>query len=248
VPSKNVVLTPTTEPAHFYRQMRTKVIAIGDFHAPFHHRAALSWVLATIEEEQPEVVVQMGDLYDLYGFSKYPRSHNIMTPNAEMDEARAHAEFLWSEVRRLSRGVSCYQLMGNHDDRAMKRIIERSPEHERFVYDGVKEFYSFEGVTTVDDSSEELEIDGVLYHHGHRSQIGQHAAWNRQCTVNGHLHRGGVVYSQEKAGTIWELNAGWLGDREAPVFSYHSQKKRHGTTLGLGLVDSNGPRFMPYAW
>jgi hypothetical protein len=61
--------------------------------------------------------------------------------------------------------------------------------------------------------------------------------------VCGHLHRGGLSFAP---GGNWELNAGWLGDRHAPVFGYHQLKRFHGTTLGVSIVDQMGPRFVPF--
>lgn len=224
---------------------RTTVVAFGDTHFPFHHREALWRAVDIAEKTKPDVVVQLGDLYDSFSFSKYPRSHNVITPDNEFEEGRHHALAFWKAVRQACPDAQCFQLRGNHDDRPLKRVVESMPAGESFVVQGLRELYAFDGVTTLDDSAEELEVDGVLYQHGRFSQIGQHLAWNQQSTVCGHLHRGGLVFRARADAIHFELNAGWLGDRKAPVFSYHAQKRMHGTTLGLGVVDPLGARFIP---
>lgn len=222
---------------------RSTVVVLGDMHMPWHHKKALSLAIELIRLHQPDVVVQVGDALDQFAASKYPRSHNIMTPAEEFERGRAYHEFMWRQVLAASPSTTCYQLLGNHDDRAMKRIAERAPELAGLLLGGIRDLYTFDGVTTVHDSSEELVIDDVVYIHGFL-QFGQHARrMNRSC-VTGHLHKGGVQLMEE--GRIWELNAGWLGDVAAPVYGYHQLKRFHGTTLGIGWVDQLGPRFIPF--
>lgn len=235
----------TALPAHEAEPLeggRSLVLAIPDLHLPFHSRAALSQLLDLCAEIQPDVVVQLGDFYDLFAFSKYPRSANLMTPNDELDQGRAYGEWLWQEIRRLAPSATCYVLAGNHDARAHKRALEHFQAAERFVDDGVRELMTFPGVTLVPVTRERLEVDGIVYQHGHL-RMGNHAQANRQHTVTGHLHRGGVVHVQD--GRAWELNCGWLGSVDFEVFSYVGQRRAHGTTLGCGVVDSLGPRFIP---
>ena len=155
------------------------------------------------------------------------------------------AEEFWREAKKAAPNARCIQKCGNHDDRPKKRLAEQLPELLDWVKPGMDAIFKFDGVETQNDAREEFEHNGVLYHHGH-STFGKHYLYNNKCTVNGHLHRGAVEYKQTAEGMIWELNAGCGIDANAPVFTYHSQKRMHGITLGLGYVDKYGPRFMPY--
>jgi hypothetical protein len=225
---------------------RGLTVVIGDTHFPFHSKAWLSWVLDFIAEAQPDNVVQVADLYDGYAFSKYPRSLNVMTPNAEVDLGRQYAAFMWSEIQRLAPGARCYQLHDsedNHGHRANKRALEFFASAERFIEDAVRELHCFDGVTTPTDLRGDLEIDGVVYQHG-RFKFGAHARINRKNTVIGHLHKGAVTFEQD--GRAWEMCVGWGGDVRQEPFSYAGKRRAHGTTLGLGVVDGYGPRFVAF--
>lgn len=223
---------------------RGTVLCIGDTHFPWHNNEALKDVYTIAAAYKPAYIVQLGDLYDFYSFSRYPRSVNTISPRDELEKGRQSALFMWKSLREASPDSKCYQLMGNHDDRPIKRIISSFPEGEDWIVAGLRDLFEFDGVETINHSRQELVIEGTYYMHGYRKH-GEHARWNRASTVVGHLHRGGVLYWQGEESTIFELNAGCLVDCDAPVFSYNAQKNMHGMTIGVGLVDRMGPRFIP---
>ncbi len=227
------------------RSAKSTVVCVPDIHFPWHSERGLSLCLDIISAAQPQLVIQLGDLYDLLSFSRYSRSHDLYTPADELSRGRKAAEDFWREVSRRAPGARRIQLRGNHDDRACKRVAEALPEIATLVNPVIDALFQFDGVETIQDSRMEFEYEGTLYMHGY-GRFGSHAKRNLQNTVTGHLHRGGVEFVPSARGSIWELNAGFLGDHEAPVFSYHAQKKAHGTTLGVGIVDQWGPRFVPF--
>ena len=223
------------------------ILVVGDTHFPFHNGTAMGFILDEIAENRSiEKVIQVGDLYDFYAFSKYPRKPDVMTPHTEIYLGRSVAEDFWAAVRSIAkrqhRGIKCYQMKGNHDTRAVKRIMERANEFSEIVEDWLNKRMEFPGVELVPD---EFVMDGIMFQHGFRKH-GEHATYNQMNTVCGHSHRGGVSFFTNLNGTYWELNAGWIGDlRRKDVFDYQSQKRISGTTLGYGLIDELGPRFVP---
>ncbi len=218
-----------------------RVLAIGDTHFPFEHRKALEWAYRLADKFKPTHVVQLGDLYDQFAFSRYPKVLR-MGPAEELAAGRESASKMWAHFK----GLHCYQLRGNHDDRAFKKALSGAPEVAALVDESLVGYYSFPGVTTVLDGREELILGGIAFQHGHRSKLGDHARYNRARTVVGHSHCGGVSYFPDSSGILWELNAGFLGDISSPAFGYHAQKRFHTTTLGVGVIDELGPRFVPY--
>lgn len=217
------------------------VVVLGDVHAPWQCKKTLRWALDFIYQVQPWAVVQVGDLYDFYSFSRYAKSLNLMTPRAEVQAGRAVTEDMWTRICRLSPKSKNFQLRGNHDVRIEATVSSKAPELEGLL--NTRALFEFDGVETIHDPSEELELDGVTYIHGHRKQ-GDHARHNQGNTALGHLHTGYVHYFRNRKGVYWELNAGLLGDLKAPVFNYRPQKKVHSMTNGLGYVDAQGPRFI----
>lgn len=218
-----------------------KILVLGDIHFPYHHKTALKEALYAIKAEKPDAVVQIGDLYDQYSFSRFTRK-NLVLPETELKEARNYAKDLWSAVNRS--GARGYQILGNHDVRLLKRAEEKLPEAQELVKESMMELYRFKGVTTIEDDRQELILDGTVFIHGYRSKLGDHARYNRQSTVVGHSHVGGVVFEQYRGDTIWELNAGFLADESAEPLRYRPQRTSK-WTLGFGLIDSRGPRFIP---
>jgi predicted phosphodiesterase len=248
VTRRNRASTTLIDPTPEVSVNRMRVVTLGDTHLPFHHKGIFNWVFDVVKALQPDAVVQIGDCYDMFSFSKYPRSLNVTTPRDELEDGRKAFEWMWNGVKAAAPQTSCYQLWsGNHDQRPLKRALESLPEAEDWIAKGLRDLYTMDGVTLVDDSAEELEIDGVLYQHGHLTH-GRHAPWNQQSTVHGHTHRGGVAWWQQRERCYFELGVGWLGDVTQDAFKYHGFKRRHGTTLGLGVVDSTGPRFLPHSW
>jgi hypothetical protein len=225
---------------------RASTVILGDIHFPWHNLHALTLALRVVYELQPDNVVQIGDLYDLYSFSKYPRSLNLMTPEAELLAGRAAAEEMWKAVHKASPASKCWQLWGNHDSRVQRRTLEKLPVMETFVAMRMRDLMTFEGVTTTDSQNKELILDGIHYIHGHLSKVGDHVRETRVCTVAGDLHVGGSHYIGYEGSVHWELRVGWLGDWRAPVYSYHGRKRAHKTTLGVGVVDAFGPRFIEF--
>lgn len=225
------------------RQVRVGgILAVGDIHFPFHSKPWLSWIQDIADRLQPTHVIQVGDLYDMYSYSKYPRSLNVYSPEEEMALARQYAEQFWAY--HVAAGRECWQLLGNHDERMMKRVLEALPAFEGPALEHFRGIYTFDGVSLV-APDEELEVDGVLYQHGYKL-FGRHAPHNRQNTVAGHTHKGGTQFHQERDGVFWELGVGCGIDVNAPVFGYKAQKLINGTHLGVGYVDELGPSFFPY--
>jgi predicted phosphodiesterase len=218
-----------------------KILALGDTHFPFHHKKALEWTYRLADKLKPTHVIQLGDLLDQFAFSRYPKVLKL-DPEKELALGRVAAEKMWSHFK----GLPCYQLMGNHDDRALKKALAAAPELASLVGKSLRELYSFPGVRTVLDGREELILGGIAFQHGHRSRLGDHARFNRISTCVGHSHTGGVVFLRDARRVFWELNAGFLGDVSSPAFGYVAQKRFHTTTVGVGIIDDLGPRFCPY--
>lgn len=218
-----------------------RIAILGDIHFPYHNKKALNAAIEAIKKEKPTHIVQIGDLYDQYSFSRFTRK-NLETPEQELSKARSAGISLWSSLKRT--GARCYQLLGNHDIRLIKRAEERLPEAQTLVKNSVYELYTFKGVKTIYDDREELVIGGITFMHGYRSKLGDHMRFNRTNTVVGHSHTGGVIFEQSVGKTIWELNAGYLADETAEPLRYRPQTTSK-WTLGYGLVDEKGPRFIP---
>lgn len=223
---------------------KNKVIAIPDIHLPWADWKKIAKVYEFVKEEKPDIVIQLGDLKDRFTFSRFAKSHDIMTPKEEVQEARAGAVNFWANIHKMAPQAKKIQLTGNHESRLLRSVIEKYPEIYSIMEKAEQEMFKFAKVKTIYDARAELEIDGVVYMHGYLTNLGAHARHLLKPVVHGHSHRGGVVFFNLGGKTIWELDCGYLADPNQVPLMYGSTK----TTLwthGVGLIDKYGPRFIP---
>lgn len=220
------------------------ILAIGDTHFPFAHGPTLEKIYRFAEREQPMHIVQMGDLMDQWSHSRFPQSRNYYRPDEEMQLARSQAEEFWRTLQQACSKAQCYQIMGNHDVRALRLILTSAPSLESVISKHIETLYEFPGVKTVSDYREELIIQGIMFHHGYMTRHGQQRDFVMNNLVSGHTHRGAVVYRPLKNRTIWHLDCGFVGDAESKALTYTAQKTT-GWTPGWGWIDRYGPRFIP---
>lgn len=243
VPTREIPETPSRSPIAATTDATT-VLVLGDLHFPWANVDALSGVFAFVAENpQIDAVVQVGDLYDLFAWSRFSRSLASFSPQEEIERGREMAEDLWKKIRALLPHAALYQLKGNHDSRPLLRCLDKAPELEPFL--ALDRFFEFEGVRTVHDPREPLELAGYTFIHGHLSRLGDHARHYLRSIVCGHTHRGGVVTMALGDGrVISELNAGYLANASSRPMGY-LPTRMNAWTLGFGLIDRWGPRFIP---
>jgi predicted phosphodiesterase len=217
---------------------------ISDIHWPFENKKVVKKFIQYVKDHKPEFVIIDGDAWDMYAHSKYPRSHNVFTPRQEEDLSRKKNEEFWAEIKKASPRSKCVQLLGNHDVRPMKRVLEAYPEAEDWVNEKLTNLFSFPGVKTIMDAREELIVGDVLVFHGYLGKLGAHRDFTLMSTINGHTHKGGVVYRQVKGKVLFELNCGVAGDPHSKGLTYTPQRIT-AWTPGFGAVTKYGPIFIP---
>lgn len=218
---------------------------ISDIHWPFHKQSVIDKFLKYVEEKKPGFVIINGDAWDMYSHAKFPRSHNVFTPREEQAKAREFNEKFWVEVKKRSPESVCVQMMGNHDIRPLKRVMEEYPEAEDWIKEKITSLFTYDGVKTIHDPREELFIsEDIAVFHGYRSQLGDHRNFTHYNCVNGHTHKGGVVFKQIRGTTLFEANSGYAGDPTAKGLTYTPQKITD-WTWGFVGIDQWGPRFIP---
>jgi len=227
---------------------QTYAVVLGDTHHPFSCHRSLTKAYALIEKLQPQYVVQVGDVYDLYSFSRYGKSLNHDTPANEIARARSHAEKMWKAVRKAAPKAKLHQMLGNHDARLYKKVEEKLPEMAGLV--GWEGLFAFDGVTTAKSDRDILKLklgsSTVFFHHGFLSKPGDHLRYFQQNTVVGHSHRGHVVFDTTHDRLLYEANAGYLGDPQSHVFKYGAVAGKNKWTRGCLVIDDLGPRFTSF--
>lgn len=214
---------------------------ISDIHWPFHSQRVIDRFYRWVDDHKPSVVILDGDAWDMYSHAKFPRSHNQFTPKAEEDLARGMNIAFWLEIQRKAPKAKCYQMLGNHDVRPLKRTLEVLPSMEHWIAKIFGELFTFDGVETILDPRKELMFGDIMVHHGYKSQLGEHRDHSLFNAIVGHTHRAGVVFREIRGQTLWEMNCGYAGDPLAKGLTYTPQRIT-GWTPGFGAVDPDGPR------
>ena len=219
-----------------------RILAIGDLHLPYCSKEKVSKMLDLVVALKPTHIVQMGDLYDLYSYSKFPRSIKLLKADEEIAQGRVAAEEIWTGITNRAKKAAKYQLVGNHDARPFKRMRELCPELEPFC--DFTSLWTFPGVTTIADSRETLEIGDFSFIHGHKTQWLAHVRRMNTNVCFAHTHRGGCLSYPLGGRTLFELNCGFLADPYHEALLYRELKQFHDWTHGVGFIDELGPRFI----
>ena len=225
-------------PDRFLTRGNTTLV-IGDTHFPFASVANILRTAKLAEIIKPTNIVQLGDLYDFYALSRFPRSRNCYSPFEEVSLGHEMAKRFWYELRKASPRSNCYQLLGNHDQRPHLRVLESAPDTE--VFFSYKSVFEFDGVKTIWDIRDELELDGRLYFH-YRKKLGTNAVHFGKSCIFGHTHREQMMRFDYGNGSVFEYNVGLFGDPTAKELSYTPSKVTHWTLGGVSLIDDFGAR------
>jgi len=244
------IIRSTTERKIVELNHYKKIFCLPDQHWPYINEDAMTMVYYLLKKEKPDIVIQLGDLFDLYSFSRFPRSLNIHTPKAEWELARAGAVSMWKKIREIVPRAECYQLRGNHCIRADARIQEKLPEAEHLIKEVTARAFTFDGVTTIMCPQEEFFIKDIAFIHGHYSGMGKHRDYMKMNVVHGHDHAQYIVYKPSwnekmQSKVIWEMSCGLLGDPFSSALTYRSQRM-HQWTTGIGVIDEYGPRTIAF--
>lgn len=218
-----------------------RVLSIGDVHAPWGCPETASLVVALAEQIKPTHIVQVGDARDMFAIgNRHPHTRLTYNPKEELDKGTEFLSWFWSSLRKAAPQAECFQLLGNHDSRPLKRVLESAPDLEILL--DLSRFYRFDGVTLVEDVREVLKIGDTAYIHGHRKH-GDHIRDLGCNVVHGHTHGAGIVYKKIEGKLLWEMDVATCALGDSVAMSYMPLKLDK-MIQGVGFEDDYGPRFI----
>jgi len=213
-------------------------LVLPDPHAhPDHNNKRADWVGRLILDLKPDVVVNIGDMWDLPSMSAFDKGKASFFGRNYRKDLDAGLEFderMWAPVRKAKkRKPYSVFLEGNHEFR-LKRVLEQQPE-----LSGMVSFSDFDLERNYNDVIEYsgntpgiIEIDGVNYAHFFTSGVmgrpigGEHPAYSlltkqyTSCTC-GHIHvadwatrtgPSGNRINGLVAGVYQDYDSGWAGE------------------------------------
>lgn len=216
-----------------------KFVAFSCTHCPMEDPDAVQWLLDTIVEEQPQVIVHLGDGMEAEAASRWP-SEDTWALKREYD---AFGTLLGSIHKAAPKADKVF-LPGNHDDNilAENRIDPRLRglcDYNHHVT--ALRHWRQPAIYNYDRARGCFRLGQVVFAHGYEAGVSageQEALYfgnEYGLYVHGHTHRPHDVRQCMKTKTVplryWYANAGTLADMDR---EYMSRKKK--VMWGQGLV------------
>jgi len=208
----------------------TVVGIIGDTHLPYELAEYREWVKDVFDANGVNKVIHIGDLFDHHALSFHDSEPALKGAHGEYIDALEHLE-PWKETF-----PQLTLITGNHDLIPSRQLTKLGVNPLKWMRP-LSEVYEFPRDWV---EVQDIEIDGVLYHHGHTS-VGvngfRNDAKNRmQNTVSGHAHGNlGVSWTACHHRAVWGMAVGCGIDNKAMAFAYGKHFKNK-PIVGCGVV------------
>ena len=191
----------------------TRVGIIGDTHLPYELDGYLEFCQETFEKWGVNRVVHIGDFVDNHSLSFHdsePTLHNVM---GEYESAFERAQDWYEAFPEAT------LIMGNHD-RIPARQLRKLGMEPTIYMRPIEELLGMPW-----DVVDQIEIDGVQYHHGETAGgingFRKDAEQRMRCTVSGHNHsNAGVSATATDQELVWGLAVGCGVNQKHMAFAY----------------------------
>lgn len=222
--------------------MKDNFLFISDVHEPYSHPRALQFCKSLKKDfDIPHSnIYSVGDLLDLYGFSRWPKSPDAKhTINQELDLARD----------RMKKWAVAFPEMkiceSNHDQRIMRKALGADLPSQ--VIKSLHDIFEFPDSWQIKDQFVVMANKcEMLVTHGEEFPCALQAAIAYGVNViQGHHHsKAGVQYRKSRVQELWGMAVGCLVDNESFAFAYGDKSKMK-PMIGCGLVLNGIPHFVP---
>lgn len=194
---------------------------IGDTHIPYEHPDYLQFCKETFVEHKVDTVIHIGDLIDNHALSFHTSEPGLRGSRGEYENARVRLRPWYTAFPDLK------LVYGNHDAIPARQLKNIGMDPDLYLRPLEQVYGMPEGWSI----HEEVEIDGVLYHHGHTS-VGVNGFRNDskarfQSTVSGHAHgNSGVSYTATDRDLVYGCATGCGIDVRSMAFAYGKHFKQ----------------------
>ncbi len=192
-----------------------RVGVIGDTHIPYELEGYLQFCKDTFKAWKVNRVVHIGDLVDHHALSFHDSEPTLKGIGGEFMDARVRLKPWYDAFPKLT------LINGNHDLIPARQLTKIGMDAEVWMKP-LKEIYEFPKGWTVED---EIEIDGVLYHHGYTAGgvngFRNDAKARMVSTVSGHCHgNAGVSATASHHRLVWGMAVGCGVDNKSMAMAY----------------------------
>lgn len=232
-----------------YKEVKMKTaLVLPDMHVPYHDERALQLVYKYIQYKKPNVIIQLGDFYDMYSLSKYDKDPSRIDSLQEEIDVGSQ---IWKNFKKLSPKSKLIMLEGNHERRLHKYLMKNPEMHSLNALKienllGLKElgveFYHSEQTYHINKNlvvTHGAVDDGCkLSQHSGYSAKNTLDKWGNISGIMGHGHRVGMSNRTLSDGSVIQwVEAGHLCD------PHPSYVKNPNWQQGIVLVNYTNNRF-----
>lgn len=192
-------------------------LVMPDSHAhPDYHNKRANWLGKLILDIKPDVVVNMGDMWDMPSMNTFESGKKTWGRDykRDIDAGLDFDERLWHYVRKAKKKKPrAVFIEGNHEHR-LARVLNDKPELEGLIsYNDFNLNRNYDDVVLYDGGTPGIiDLDGVSYAHFHVSGVmgkpigGIHQAYSLTQKLGtsatmGHTHTRGFAEIKHPAGT-----------------------------------------------
>jgi len=221
-----------------------KLFIIPDVHSPFHDRLALRLVRLAIQEFNPDILIQMGDLVDCYSLSSF-----VPDPSRRLlfkDEVKKTHELL-EALEKDFKGSRRIITLGNHEERLERYLHGKGPaltgtkglsiDEQLGLSERGWEVYGYKDYCRVGKAIFTHDLD-----YGYAG-VARKALRDAQHTVIiGHAHRIETLVEGDATGTPkFAACFGWLGDTAHADYKHRLKANRDWAQgFGIGYMEPAG--------
>jgi predicted phosphodiesterase len=219
-----------------------KILVLPDMHIPFMDWAAVKLAANWVRKHEPDLVIQLGDLFDQKAWSKFPKEPDDLSPNDEI-------EITLEAVKRLNKMFPEMQILfGNHDLRISKKSLDVG--FTRHLLRDLQDIFPYDGWNWWSNPREKLVVNTtrgpILFVHGDEDK-GDAVSKSRLfglSVVQGHDHQFKCSYTSTLNGTVFGLSSGHLMDQESKGARYANRQGKY-PVKGFTIIKYGIPYFLP---
>lgn len=234
---------------------RIKTLLIGsDLHDLDLDKFVWAVFLDTAKRLQPDVIVFNGDIYDEYEFSSFNKDPRQVNIRARYDFVRDH---VFKEIRRVCPRTQIDFIIGNHEQRILKLLADRSPSMKVLIdLMGItfsqllgldeyqinlvckNDFAAYNAKEMHDEARRNYKkyFDTFICNHFGDEDYGM-------SSVGGHTHKPKMTSkANEVMGPIWNLTTGSMCKIDV---EYHEQKINAQNSFAIVHVDTFARQAIP---
>lgn len=214
------------------------ILAIGDLHAPYMHKDAVSFLKAIKTKYKPNSVVFMGDEIDWHSTSFHEHDPDLMAAADELNAAIKQLQPLYKMF------PSAIVLESNHGSLIYRKALNAGIPSA--VIKGYREImHAPKGWDWKFDHVVSTPLGDIYWHHGKSSSHKKLSQNMGMSAIQGHFHNEFYIsyWSSPKA-LYWDANAGCLVDHKSRAQAYGKNNLQK-PIVGCIVIVNGIPQLIP---